>query len=133
VLTDRINAKAAAAILGLSVRAVYALGEAGELTVYRPSLGRRTVRFDRAEVEARACRSTATRKPDAGGSSSTTTSKASAFAGVSFSQPGSPDPKPKRSTAKKARPYGRSRTDSPRLGASLTKLSLVTSERGPRN
>ncbi|HND57403.1 MAG TPA: hypothetical protein PLN11_00160 [Ottowia sp.] len=54
-------------------------------------------------------------------------SEARAFAAVACSRPGGPVSKPKPTSARKARPYQRSRTASPVLGASLTRLSLATS------
>lgn len=49
-------------------------------------------------------RSIATSAPDGGASTSTTTSTGNAFGGANFSRPGGPEPKQKRSTARKARP-----------------------------
>lgn len=122
-----LTAAEVAAKLGISPRAVYDIPER-RLPRYRFGAGGGAVRFAPEDVEAyrASCRSIATSAPDGGASTSTTTSTGNAFGGANFSRPGGPEPKPKRSTARKARPYPRSRTASPSLGAPLTKLSLVT-------
>lgn len=47
-----LTAAEAAARLGISMRAVYDLAATGELACYRLGVGRRSVRFDEADVES---------------------------------------------------------------------------------
>ncbi len=67
-----LNASDAARQLCISVRAVYDLADAGLLACYRPTAGRRAVRFAQADLDAyiAACRSTSTKRASAGASSS---------------------------------------------------------------
>ena len=72
-----LNAKAAAALLGLSVRAVYAIPDR-DLPRYRVGAGRGAVRFDPSDVQTYRlrCRSDGTHATGGGGLSSTALSMA---------------------------------------------------------
>ena len=120
-----LTAKQVAPLLGLSARKVYELARSGALPSYRFD---DAVRFDPSDVEAyrTSCRSTGT-SPQAAGALTLTAGLAAlaSVAASSFPQAGH-DPKPTRSTARKARPCTRSRKASPALGTPSVKLSLCT-------
>ena len=88
-----LTAGEVAALLGLKPRTIYQLADSGALACYRMGGSGGAVRFDLADVEAyrQGCRSTRTRPPGNGASTSTSESSgraaaASAFGGVSFSR-----------------------------------------------
>src|SRR6185295_5327232 len=120
-----LNAKQVGPLLGLSPRKVYELARSGTLPSYRFG---DAVRFAPEDVETyrTSCRSTGTSRQAAG--ALTLTAGLAALASVaasSFPQAGR-EPKPTRSTARKARPCTRSRKASPALGTPLVRLSICT-------
>ena len=101
-MTQPIDAKAAASMLGISARKVYELANSGRIPCYRIDTA---VRFDPQDVEAfrKSCRSATTPVTSAGVSSSTVTLRAGDSALADFFLKAGRIPKPTHSTSRKAR------------------------------
>lgn len=99
-----LDAKAAAARLGISARAVYDLAASGKLACFRLGVGGGAVRFDPADIDTylAACRSDGTPATSVGGSSLIASLRDADSELAAYFRKAGRKPRPTPSTAKRA-------------------------------